>query len=148
MLLAARFPKPDVREAIRRLPTRSEVRTPNGGCAVDAAPTPAGSAKCPQIAGETSETSDAQHAREAGPIKGSILAHRRLEPLSVDRFAVRFTADAEFCELLEEVRALASHREPGGDLMSLVKHGLEAYRRELQKERFGVGRKPRLPHLG
>ena len=27
--------------------------------------------------------------------------------------------------------------------MSLMKHGLEAYRRELQKERFGVGKKPR-----
>src|SRR5450755_1440072 len=41
LLLAARFPKPDVREAIRRLPTRTEVRTPDGvdgGCAVDAAP--------------------------------------------------------------------------------------------------------------
>jgi len=41
------------------------------------------------------------------------------------------------------VRALASHRAPGGDLLSLMRHGLEAYRRELQKERFGVGRKQR-----
>ena len=44
LLLAARFPKPDepdVREAIRRLPTRTEVRTPDGGCAVDAAPSAA-----------------------------------------------------------------------------------------------------------
>jgi 5-methylcytosine-specific restriction endonuclease McrA len=56
---------------------------------------------------------------------------------------VRFAADAEFRELLEEVRALASHREPSGDLMSLMKRGLEAYRRELQKERFGVGKEPR-----
>jgi hypothetical protein len=30
LLLAARFPRPDVREAIRRLPTRSEVLTPDG----------------------------------------------------------------------------------------------------------------------
>src|SRR5450432_3107407 len=37
LLLAARFPKPDVRDAIRRLPTRSEGRTPDGGCAVDPA---------------------------------------------------------------------------------------------------------------
>jgi hypothetical protein len=112
LLLAARFPKPDVREAIRRLPNRSDVRVPDGGCAGDT-------------------------ALLAAP------AQRELEPLSVDRFAVRFTADAEFRALLEEVRALASHREPGGDLMSLMKRGLEAYRRELQKGRFGIGRKPR-----
>jgi HNH endonuclease len=98
-LLAARFPKPDVRDAIRRLPARSVGRAPDGGS--------------------------------------------RLEPLSPDRFGVRFAADAEFRELLEEVRALASHREPSGDLMSLMKRGLEAYRRELQKERFGVGKEPR-----
>jgi hypothetical protein len=68
---------------------------------------------------------------------------RALEPLSADRFGVRFTADTEFRELLEEVRALASHREPGGELLSLMERALQAYRRELQKERFGVGRKPR-----
>jgi len=33
--------------------------------------------------------------------------------------------------------------QPAGDLLSLMKRGLVAYRRELQKERFGVGRKPR-----
>jgi 5-methylcytosine-specific restriction endonuclease McrA len=56
---------------------------------------------------------------------------------------VHFTADTEFRELLEEVRAPASHREPEGNLLSLMKRGLEAYWRELQKQRFGVGRKPR-----
>src|SRR5450432_3451746 len=141
-LLAARFPRPDMRDAIRRLPTRSGVRTPDGGSAVDAAPltAPAGPSNCSQVAGEPGE---GQHALQAGPIKRAIPAPRELEPLSVDRFAVRFTADAEFREILEEVRALASHREPGGDLLSLLKRGLEAYRRELQKERFGVGQKPR-----
>src|SRR5262249_41149088 len=69
-------------------------------------------------------------------------ASRRLEPLSADRFAVRFTADTEFCELLERVRGLTAHRLPSGDLMTLMKRGLEAYERELKKERFAVGRKP------
>jgi len=69
--------------------------------------------------------------------------------LSADRFGVRFTADTEFRERLEEVRALASQRDAAqrrgdGDLLSLMKRGLEAYRRELRKERFGVGSKPRL----
>ena len=54
LLLAARFPKPDVRAAIRRLPTRSEARTPDGGCAGDAAApaAPAGPANSRKIAAE------------------------------------------------------------------------------------------------
>src|SRR5262249_3829854 len=68
---------------------------------------------------------------------------RRLEPLSADRWGVHFTADGEFGELLERVRGLAGHRLPSGDLMTLLKRGLEAYERELEKERFAVGRKPR-----
>jgi len=45
--------------------------------------------------------------------------------------------------LLERVRGLAGHRLPHGDLMTLVKHGLEAYERELMKERFALRSKPR-----
>jgi 5-methylcytosine-specific restriction endonuclease McrA len=74
-----------------------------------------------------------------------------VKPLSPDRFSVNFTADGEFRELLEEVRALLSHAEPKGDLMRVMKRGLEVLRGELLKTRFGgadhsgrgVGRKPR-----
>ena len=63
---------------------------------------------------------------------------RRIEPLCADRYGVHFTADGEFCELFERVRGLAGHRLPNGDLMTLLKRGLEAYERELEKERFTV----------
>jgi HNH endonuclease len=56
---------------------------------------------------------------------------------------VNFTADNEFRQLLEDVRALISHAEPKGDLLNVMKRGLEALRVELLKKRFGVGRKPR-----
>jgi hypothetical protein len=137
-MLAARFPKADVRDLIRRLPTRAEVASeaaPDGGSDRNAEPLAnaraAGTAVDARLAGKLARQDPA------------IPAQRRLEPLSPDRFGVHFTADSEFRELLEEVRALASHREPRGDLLRLMKHGLEAYRRELQKQRFGVGRKPR-----
>ncbi len=94
-LLAARFPRPDMADSVRRLP-------------------------------------------------GTIGADSQVEPLAADRFGVRFTADGGFLELLEAVRALARHRNPGGDLLRLMRAGLEAYRRELEKERFAVGRKPRV----
>jgi 5-methylcytosine-specific restriction endonuclease McrA len=74
--------------------------------------------------------------------------HGALKPLSLDRFSVNFTADREFRELLEEVRALLSHSEPQGDLLSVMKRGLKALRTELLKKRFGVGRKLRRVRLG
>ena len=70
-----------------------------------------------------------------------------VKPLSVDRFSVNFTADGEFRELLDEVRALMSPSEPKGDLQAVMKRGLEALRSELLKLRFGVGRKPRRVQL-
>ena len=66
-----------------------------------------------------------------------------LEPLSEHRFGVHFTANGEFKRLLEEVRALASHRQPQADLASLMTDALVVYRQHLLKERYGVGRKAR-----
>ena len=70
-----------------------------------------------------------------------------VKPLSVDRFSVNFTADGEFRELLDEVRGLMSHSVPKGDLLTVMKRGLEALRSELLKTRFGMGRKPRRVQL-
>jgi hypothetical protein len=68
---------------------------------------------------------------------------RRIEALSADRFGVHFTADSEFCDLLERARALASHRLPGGDMAEVLKLGLKAFIREAEKQRFAMGRTPR-----
>jgi len=45
---------------------------------------------------------------------------------------VHFTEDTEFRDLLERVRALASHRSPGGAGKTVLQRGLEAYGRELR----------------
>jgi hypothetical protein len=111
VLLAARFPRPDVSDRIRRLPTR-DVSTSDGGSA------------------------EPWRARAEA-------VSRRPEPLSNDRFGLHFTVDGEFLELLERVRGLAGHRLPSGELATLMKRGLEAYERQLEKERFGVGRRAR-----
>jgi hypothetical protein len=94
-LLAARFPKPDVREQIRRLPVRREI-----------------------------------------------------EPLSVDRFGVHLTADAELRELIERARALASHRLPNNDLSSLMRVVLASFVKHEEARRFAIGRKPRRAKAG
>ena len=169
-LLAARFPRPDVCDLVRRLPA-------GGGCTLDVGCTAeeASTQTSPREPIELSQTSiesrqpelvelsqtdlEARRpelvelsqtdleARQREPWAASALAGgqkpRRLEPLSADRYGVRFTVDGEFRELLERVRGLAGHRLPSGDLMTLFKRGLEAYERELSKERFALGRKPR-----
>jgi len=149
-LLAARFPRPDVRDLVRRL-TRFAI--PEGVPAQAGLTPDVGSAseQMPKEAPPCEPTAPQQKAfveprsRESSTARGAAEAPkpRRLEPLSADRYGVHFTADGEFCELLERVRGLAGHRLPNGDLMTLIKRGLEAYERELTKERFALGRKPR-----
>ncbi len=149
-LLAARFPKPDVRDSIRRLPMQRAVASASDvGSSAKGAPiledtttqhspeSPLGGARDSLF----SSPAHSQAARSPGPPPR--VAAGRIEPLSADRFGVHFTADAEFRELLERVRGLAGHRLPSGDLKTLMQRGLEAYERELEKERFAVGRKPR-----
>ncbi|HET7543835.1 MAG TPA: hypothetical protein VFK05_28380 [Polyangiaceae bacterium] len=157
-LLAARFPRPDVRDLVRRLPAQTSATLD-----VERAPECAGRLPEAVDAPECAQVATAQVAMDTGQARPSARADtssaadsaavatraleptkpRRIEPLAADRYGVHFTADGEFCRLLERVRGLAGHRLPSGDLLTLLKRGLEAYKRELQKERFAVGRKPR-----
>src|SRR6187399_2175124 len=152
-LLAARFPRPDVRDLVRRL-TRFAI--PEGVPAqarltLDAERVsetmPTEVPPCEPSASLQKAFVESQ-AREPATALGAFgapeaLKPSRFEPLSADRYGVHFTADGEFRELLERVRRLAGHRLPSGDLMTLLKRGLEAYERELTKERFALGRRPR-----
>ena len=138
-LLVARFPRPDVLDLVRRLPTQPGL-TPNVGRASARVPTEHSPREEPIELEKIKATESRLReplATPAPPKPG------RLEPLSADRYGVHFTADGEFRELLERVRGLAGHRLPSGDLMTLLKRGLEAYERELSKQRFALGRKPR-----
>jgi 5-methylcytosine-specific restriction endonuclease McrA len=140
-LLAARFPKPDVRDLIRRLPA-PRVGTPHiGSKEIETQPNQIKpDAPLTEAMTEPARTQVNQKLGE-GPRPPA--QRDAVKPLSADRFSVNFTADGEFRELLEEVRALLSHSEPKGDLLTVMKRGLEALRGELLKKRFGVGRKPR-----
>jgi hypothetical protein len=145
-LLAARFPRPDVRDLVRRLPAQAGL-TLNVGCASEMpSEIPPSEPSAPQQKAFL-ESPSRDPATAAGAAQAAMPAEAekpgRFEPLSADRYGVHFTADGEFRELLERVRGLAGHRLPKGDLMTLLKHGLEAYERELTKERFALGRKPR-----
>ena len=128
-LLAARFPRPDVRDLVRRLPAQSGL-TLDVGCSAEKAPAEGPPREPPrERSAELSKPSLESPSREplAASVSVSVSAPaegekpRRLEPLSADRYGVHFTADGEFRELLERVRGLAGHRLPSGDLMTLLK---------------------------
>jgi hypothetical protein len=68
----------------------------------------------------------------------------RLDPLSVDRYGLHFTIDAEALQELEKVRELARHRLPGGELSELFKLAMRTLRMDLEKQRFSAGKKPRV----
>ncbi|HEX2672307.1 MAG TPA: HNH endonuclease signature motif containing protein [Polyangiaceae bacterium] len=141
-LLAARFPRQDVKDLVRRLPARGESTLDVGGAVAQSPP----SSSCEQtntnVALSRAPTLE-QAVRLVAPQWPEAQKPRQIEALSSDRYGVHFTADGEFCALLERVRGLAGHRLPGGDLMTLLERGLEAYERELERGRFAVGRKVR-----
>ena len=148
-LLAARFPKPDVRAQIRRLP--ASIPAPAAAIApvlpprksVDQQP------ESPAKAGTVPEILPLPGSRPAvneGAPEHRAPEHRRrreLEPLSTDRFGVHFTADAELRDLLERARELASHRLPKRDLGSLIKLLATSFVQREEKRRFGIGIKLR-----
>ncbi len=149
LVLAARFPKPDVRDLVRRLPARAaqgapDVQvTPYIECAKVADTAAAGEASLPTSSTVEPGPQLAAASRASGAMPPRCSRLGTVKPLSAERFSVNFTADAEFKELLEEVRALVSHAEPKGELLNVMKRGLAALKAELLKKRFAVGRKPR-----
>src|SRR6187551_346639 len=149
-LLARRFPRPDVRDLLRRLPAQvgstldvdcSADKPPSDGWPREPSRKSSSEPEKPPLESQLSGAPTSVSSSSSSSAEGQ--QARRLEPLSADRYGVHFTADGEFRKLLERVRGLAGHRLPDGDLMTLLKRGLEAYERELTKERFAVGRKPR-----
>jgi hypothetical protein len=118
-LLAARFPRPDVRDLVRRL-TRFAI--PEGvpaqaGFTLDversAQKTPTEAPSCEPSA-DLEKAFVESRSREPKAALGAPGAPKpgRFEPLSADRFGVHFTADGEFRELLERVRGLSGNRLP------------------------------------
>ena len=153
-LLAARFPRADVREQIRRLPAPGRAR-------VEAVSQPLPAPGVLDALGED-RSFEAPSARAAEPQAAGIAIAsapssvpvgtldtrprprgRELEALSPERFGVHFTADAELRELIERARALASHRIPNGDLAGLMKLVVARFVEQEEKRRFGIGTRPR-----
>ena len=66
-----------------------------------------------------------------------------VSPLSPESYKIEFTGDAETVYVLRQLQELLSHRVPNGDIAVIMKDALIERLKQVQKERFGKGKRPR-----
>jgi len=119
-LIAARFPRPD-------LPTRLEAITP---------PLTLGS--------EPGATNVQEQSKSVAPGRLDSAAPRsKLAPLSAQTFALQMTIRTSAHDKLRYVQALLGHAVPAGEIPELFERALDAYIRELEKQKFCATSRPR-----
>ncbi len=126
-VLAARFPKPDVADSIRKLPARPVASTP-------VASTPLASNVEQTSEPDPSPSTAPPAKREAPPRPAD---RGRVSPLSAERVLVKFTASRTLEEKLRLARDLMSHKNPSGDLATIVEAAVDLLIAERMKRKFG-----------
>ena len=116
-MIRARFPKPDVHPCITPL-----------------IPQPALLATPPEAAPPCTVPS---------PAPTTLQVRARVEPLSASRYRVELTVSAETKGKLERIKDLMRHRNPSGDLETIVDVALDLLLTKLEKERLGKVVRPR-----
>ncbi len=130
-LLAERFPKPPVPEAIRKLPApRAQTGSEDATSADAATPAPdAGKAAALPLRSSTPP-----------PVPNS---PSKIEPLAPARFKVEFTADQALVDNIDKAKALLGPRAAGRELNALFALALERLVEDLEKKKFAKTARPR-----
>ena len=171
-LVAELAPRPDVRSVIRKLPGAAVQLVPDTVAASELVPgrvstsqlgpgavaaselapdRVAASELGPDRAARQTPESTASHsasARPSGSPGGSLtLASPSrpalIEPLSLARYRVQFTARAELREKLERLAALMRSEVPDGDLATIIEAAVTEKLERLEARRFAQTRAPR-----
>jgi hypothetical protein len=129
--LAARHPRPDVADQIRKLPERVQT--------TDSSP-PRSLFDVPVTAPPSLEL--IEHAPPLTPTISAIAKTpppHAPEPLSPGRYKVSFTASHALKDKLELARDLMRHSVPGGDIAAILERALDLLVADIMKSRFGSG---------
>jgi len=148
-LLADRQPRPDVVASMRRVassilpeseaPAVAHERTaPDVSGAVAAG----GSADGALAAARACALAQASFA-PPDPALESPVHRAHSEPLGGERYCVRFTADRELHDQLQELRALMRHQVPDGDLGKILARAVGALLEQVRKRKFAESDTPR-----
>jgi hypothetical protein len=165
-ILAARFPKPDTADSIRKLPGPKSSK-PGPGSAeagavrdrerkkekddVSEAHEASGTVRGADVLGAATTTSVASavegtNAADVTSVKTGADVTRpaerrvdrgRVQPLSEERIQVKFTATRALEEKLELARDLMSHSNPRGDLATVIEAALDLLIAERLKKKLG-----------
>ncbi len=169
-LLAARFPRPDVKCSVRKLAAPAAVaettaRTPETSSApgvlrtspgalaktsarsseTDASPTP-GSSSTSEVPSDPQGGVGEDHGRRQPHPLPPRPTPALIEPLSPARYRVQLTAPQAFMDKLDRVRALLAHSCPQGDLAIILERALDALLVDLERSRrarVSTTKKPR-----
>src|ERR1044072_1606590 len=136
LLLAGKFPKPDVPTVMR----------PVAAAVVEAASSSEqAAAPAMQLVPEPVVPSHApDQAVPMEPLATATAAPARgkLSPLSPGRFALQATVDQETHDALCQAQELLGHSVPSGDLATVLKNAALAYVELLEKKKFAKCRRP------
>lgn len=126
-LIARLSPRPAVPSAIRKLPDRAPARSPELPGTELSSPAPVSAAV----------------AVEGPPAASLRVEHRpTISPLSEQTFKIQFTASRPFKDKLRLAQDLLRHRVVDGDIATILERALDVLIDRVEKERFGIGRKP------
>jgi hypothetical protein len=129
-LLAARFPEPEVKASVRRVPT-----APVGALPAVSATAATLSLAAPDVAGPI--------AGEAVSCSTPAPARSTVRPIAAERYEIRFTATAQTREKLRLAQDLLGHAVPSGDLAQVFDRALTALIDELVRRKFAATPHPR-----
>jgi hypothetical protein len=135
--LAALFPRPDVAASVRKLPER-HMAPPAHSASRETVPAPAQFVLA--AASESAAVVEPRRPEQYAPTRRGAPP---IEPLSEARYRVQFTASASLKEKLNRASDLMRHRNPSGDMATLIERALDLLLEQLMKERFAAAHRPR-----
>jgi 5-methylcytosine-specific restriction endonuclease McrA len=137
--LAARFPEPDVPSTIRKQAARRPARVMQPLLTTTWTSPTASASTTASASPMESVPSGAEGILRAAP---PAPARAHIDPLSQDRFLVKFTASRAMREKLELARDLMLRANPKGDLAVVLERAVDLLVAELQKRQQGRTSRP------
>ena len=120
VLVASLRPRPEVKESLRRLPSRASAT-------VDLLPLGSGPepASVPSVAPNAPETSRTEPTPASFTFGASVeptpASRPKLQPIDAERHSLKMTVGPEFMEELNQVKAALSHLVPDGNLEAVLR---------------------------
>ena len=130
LLLAERFPRPDLPTLIQPIPAPTSMP-------------PVTLSLGPEPAGELPAPARVSPVEALSPQPAAPLPRPRVTPLAPERYAIQVTVSKATHDKLRQAQALLSHAVPSGDVAEVLDRALDVLISQLEKRKFGATDRPR-----